>query len=264
MKRLRRKAIVIIGGTSGLGLSAARAFLREGAQIVFVGRTAAKVRSAARELGSSATGLTGDAADAATAPKAIQLAIRNYGRFDGLYHVAGGSGRSRGDGRLHEITDAGWAYTVEENLTSLFHSNRAAVCQFLKQGTGGTVLNLSSVLAWSPSPKHFSSHAYVASKAAILGLTRSCAASYAADNIRFNALAPGLVATPMSGRAQANDDIMKFIGAKQPLDGGRIGAPEDLDGAAVWLMSDAAKFVTGQIIAVDGGWSVTGEADHQE
>ena len=116
---------------------------------------------------------------------------------------------------------------------------------------------MTSVLADSPAPRQFATHAYAAAKAGIVGLTKSAAAHYASQNIRVNAVAPALVATPMSGRAQANDEIMSFIKHKQPLDGGRIGVPEDLDGAALFLMSDAAKFVTGQVLAVDGGWSVS-------
>ena len=116
---------------------------------------------------------------------------------------------------------------------------------------------MSSVLAWSPSPQYFSTHAYAAAKAAIIGLTKSCASLYAPQGIRFNAIGPGLVATPMSQRAQQNEDIMRFIQAKQPLDGGRIGTPSDLDAAAIFFMSDGSKFTTGQVLAVDGGWSIT-------
>jgi NAD(P)-dependent dehydrogenase (short-subunit alcohol dehydrogenase family) len=158
---------------------------------------------------------------------------------------------------LHEITDEGWSYTLEENLASLFYSNRAAVRQFLQQGGGGSVLNMGSVLGVSPSARYFATHAYATTKAAIIGLTRAAAAYYAKDNIRFNVLAPALVATPMSERAQSDPAIMEFIKTKQPLDGGRIGQPGDLDGAAVYFMSDDSKFVTGQVLAVDGGWCVS-------
>jgi NAD(P)-dependent dehydrogenase (short-subunit alcohol dehydrogenase family) len=182
--------------------------------------------------------------------------LKTFGGFHGLYHVAGGSGRGEGDGPLHEITDEGWDFTIRLNLRSLFYSNRAAVRQFLKQRTGGSVLNMSSVLGFSPSPRHFATHAYAAAKAAVIGLTKSAAACYAKRNIRFNVLAPALVATPMSRRAQGDKEILKFIATRQPLDGGRIGRPEDLDAAAVYFMSDGSKFVTGQILAVDGGWSV--------
>jgi len=91
----------------------------------------------------------------------------------------------------------------------------------------------------------------------MIGLTRSAASRYAAEGIRFNLLAPALVATPMSLRAQGDARILEFIRTKQPLDGGRIGMPEDLDAAVVWLLSEGSRFVTGQVIAVDGGWSVS-------
>jgi len=257
VSRLAGKILVVIGGTSGLGLSAAKAFVAEGAKVVIVGRDAAKVAAAEKPLGKAALGVVGDASEPGTAPAAIATAVNKLGGFHGLYHVAGGSGRRRGDGPLHEISDEGWNYTLNENLTAMFYSNRAAAQQFLAQKTGGTVLNMGSVLGLSPSSRYFSTHAYAATKAAIIGLTRSAASFYAPANIRFNVLAPALVATPMSGRAQANDEVMLFIRTKQPLDGGRIGQPEDCDAAAVFFMSDESKFVTGQVLAVDGGWSVS-------
>lgn len=254
---LKDKVLVVIGGTTGLGLSAAQAFVAAGARVVALGKDAEGTAAAQEILGREALTLTADATDPAAAERAIQTAVQQYGGFHGLYHVAGGSGRSAGDGPLHEISDAGWQFTLHLNLTSLFHSNRAAARQFLAQKSGGSVLNLSSVLATAPSPRHFATHAYAAAKAAILGLTRSAAAYYAPADIRFNALAPGLVATPMSRRAQSDPDILAFIKTKQPLDGGRMGRPDDLDAAAVYLMSDAARFVTGQVLAVDGGWGVS-------
>ena len=261
MSKLSGKVLVVIGGTSGIGLSAARAFVREGARVVVVGRTPEKVAAVEHELGSALAGLVGDAVQPDTAARAIALAVDKFGGFQGLYHVAGGSGRKQGDGPLHELTDEGWQFTLNENLTSLFYSNRAAAQQFLKQGRGGSVLNLGSVLGWSPSPHHFATHAYATAKAGIIGLTQSAAAHYAKDNLRFNVLAPALVATPMSARAQSDPAILDFIRTKQPLDGGRIGQPEDLDAAAVFFLSDDSKFVTGQVLAVDGGWCVS-EGQH--
>jgi NAD(P)-dependent dehydrogenase (short-subunit alcohol dehydrogenase family) len=257
VSKLSGKVLVVIGGTSGLGLSAARAFVREGARVVVVGRTAEKVLSVEREFGPVAAGLVADAMQPDTAARAIALAVEKFGGFHGLYHVAGGSGRKHGDGPLHELTDEGWQFTLNENLTSLLYSNRAAVRQFLAQRSGGTVLNMGSVLGWSPSPQFFATHAYATAKAGIIGLTQTAAAHYAKDNIRFNVLAPALVATPMSERAQADTAILDFIRTKQPLDGGRIGQPEDLDAAAVFFMSDDSKFATGQVLAVDGGWCVS-------
>lgn len=257
-QRMNGKSIVIIGGTGGLGLSAARAFVARGARVVVVGRDPDDAATAIAQLGEDdAAELIGDATDPPVSTAAIDLALARFGRFDALYHVAGGSGRSHGDGPLHDLTDDGIAYTLDLNLKSVLYSNRAAVRQFLKQQTRGAVLNMSSVLAWSPSPVHFATHAYAAAKAAIIGLTKSAAAFYAPYNIRFNVLAPALVETPMSSRAVGDEAIRAFIHQKQPLDGGRIGTPADCDEAAAYLLSDASRFVTGQILAIDGGWSVS-------
>jgi len=151
----------------------------------------------------------------------------------------------------------GWNKTLELNLTSLMLSNQAAVKKFLELNKGGTILNMSSVLGYSPSPQYFSTHAYAASKAAVFGFTKSIAAYYAKNNIRVNVIAPAVVETPMAQRAANDKLITAFIKNKQPLDGGRIGKPEDLDGLAVYFMSDDSRFTTGQVIAVDGGWSIT-------
>jgi NAD(P)-dependent dehydrogenase (short-subunit alcohol dehydrogenase family) len=136
-------------------------------------------------------------------------------------------------------------------------SNQAAVQKFLELGKGGTILNIGSVLGFSPSPKYFVTHAYSAAKSAVVGFTKSLAAYYASQNIRINLLAPALVETPMSERASKDEIIMNFVKTKQPLDGGRNGRPEDLDGAAIFFMSDASKFTTGQTLYVDGGWEVS-------
>ena len=254
---LKKKVIVIMGGTTGIGLSAALAFISAGARVVVVGRNAASVAAAQKLLGKFGRALRGDATHPSTARKAIGIAVEKLGGFHGFYHVAGGSGRRMGDGPLHEVTDQGWEGTLMLNLTSVFNSNRAATRQFLKQKSAGTVLNLGSVLGFSPSPKYFGTHAYAAAKAAIIGLTRSAAAFYAPSNIRFNVLAPAATATPMSKRLQEDETLLRFVAGKQPLDGGRIGEPRDLDAAAVYFMSEESRFVTGQVLAIDGGWSVT-------
>lgn len=255
---LADKTLVVVGGTSGLGLSAARAFLGAGARgVVVTGRKVDTAAAAAAVLGGRAAVFTGDATDATHAPAAIALALERFGGFDGLYHVAGGSGRRLGDGPLHELSDAGVRGTLELNLHAVMFSNRAAVRQLRAQGGGGAILNMGSVLGWSPSPEFFATHAYAAAKAAIVGFTRSAAAYYAKDGIRLNVIAPALVETPMAQRAAADARIRQFVATKQPLDGGRIGRPEDCDAAAVYLLSDGARFVTGQVLAVDGGWTVS-------
>ncbi len=260
--QLENKNIVIIGGTTGLGLSAAKAFVVNGANVIVVGRNDDSVSQAKNSLGNNAAAISGDATHPDTAINAIDLCIQKFGRFDGLYHVAGGSGRKMGDGPLHELTLDGWNKTMELNLTSLMLSNQAAVKKFLETSEGprgkkgGTILNMGSVLGYSPSPQFFSTHAYAAAKAAIIGFTKSIAAYYAKDNIRINVIAPALVETPMAQRAANDEVILNFIKSKQPLDGGRIGQPEDLDGLAIYFMSEQSKFTTGQVIAVDGGWTV--------
>jgi NAD(P)-dependent dehydrogenase (short-subunit alcohol dehydrogenase family) len=254
---LKSSVVVIIGGTTGLGLSAAHACLDAGAAgVVVTGRNRESAEAAVRALGTKACAFVGNATAGEHARTAISRAIDKFGRFDALYHVAGGSGRRFGDGPLHDVTDNGIEGTLELNLHSLIRSNRAAVRQFMAQGGGGTILNMGSVLGFSPSQRYFSTHVYAAAKSAVVGFTKSIAAYYASYNIRCNVIAPALVETPMAQRAATDQEILTFIKTKQPLDGGRIGRAEDLDGAAVFLLSKASRFVTGQVLAVDGGWCV--------
>jgi NAD(P)-dependent dehydrogenase (short-subunit alcohol dehydrogenase family) len=256
-KWLEKKSIVVVGGTTGLGLSAAQAFVDHGANVVVVGRNPDSCLLAEIHLGKNTKAIAADASLPTTAPKAIATCLAEFGGFDGLYHVAGGSGRKYGDGPLHDLTLEGWQKTFDLNLTSLMLSNQAAVQQFLKQGSSGTILNMGSVLGHSPSPKYFTTHAYAATKSAIIGFSKAIAAYYAQNNIRINVLAPALVETPMSQRASTDEQIMNFVKTKQPLDGGRNGQPSDLDGAAVYFMSDFSRFTTGQILNIDGGWSIS-------
>lgn len=254
---LDNKKIVVIGGTGGIGLSAAKAFTTRGARVVAVGLDEKSCEKAREKLPPDVLVVQSDATDEDTARQAIRKCEENFGGFDGLYHVAGGSGRGMGDGPLHELSLEGWNKTFELNLTSMMLSNRAAVRSFRAQKSEGTILNMGSVLGYSPSPEYFVTHAYAATKSAIIGYTKSIASYYAKDNIRINVIAPGLVETPMAERAARDPDIMRFIKTKQPLQNGRIAQPEDLDGAACYFMSDQSRFATGQVLAIDGGWSVS-------
>lgn len=252
------KVVVVIGGTTGLGLSAAKAVLQAGAKgVVVTGRRAESAEAAVSELGERGEAVVGDACEAGHAGEAIECAVSRFGGFHGLYHVAGGSGRSMGDGPLHEVKDEGVEATLALNLESLIFSNRAAVQAFLERGEGGSILNMGSVLGWSPSPKYFSTHVYAASKSAVIGFTKSIASYYAPQGIRANVLAPALVETPMAQRAAGDEEILSFIRTKQPLEGGRIGQPMDLDAAVVYFLSSGSAFTTGQVLAVDGGWAVS-------
>ncbi len=255
--RLEGTVVLIVGGTSGLGLSAALACEAAGARVAVSGRNPEKLDRARAQLSREAQVLSGDAQNPEAVNGILDDVLKRHGRLDALYHVAGGSGRSLGDGPLHEISDEGWTGSLHLNLDTLFYSNRAAVRQFLKQGEGGVILNMASVLAFSPAPRFFSTHAYAAAKAGIIGFSRSTAAYYARDDIRVNVIAPALVDTPMAERAVGNDEIMDFVRSKQPLDGGRVGAPDDYDGAAVFLLSEEAAFMTGQVVTIDGGWTVS-------
>jgi NAD(P)-dependent dehydrogenase (short-subunit alcohol dehydrogenase family) len=254
---LAGKVVVVVGGTTGIGLSGVHACLRAGARVVALGLPESVTDDLTTDLGPAARLVAADARDPDAAHDAVRVARSDFGALDALFHVAGGSGRRFGDGPLHEVTDAGWEETLRLNLTSVFHSNRAAAQAFLEAGTPGSVLNVGSVTSFSPSPAFFATHAYAAAKAAIQGLTVSAAAYYAPHGIRFNVLLPGLTDTPMSRRASSDPEILAFIRSKQPLDGGRIGQPADLDAAIVFFLSDASRFVTGQALAVDGGWSVS-------
>jgi NAD(P)-dependent dehydrogenase (short-subunit alcohol dehydrogenase family) len=253
---LKDRGVVIIGGTAGLGLSAAQTCLQAGALVVVTGRPGRDHSAAATVLGARGCIIESDAQDPRAAAAAIRQVESLAGGFHALYHVAGGSGRRWGDGPLHELTDEGWAQTLQLNLTSLMYSCRATVRYFLDHKQRGSILAMTSVLGHSPSPRYFATHAYAAAKSGAIGFIQSSAAYYASMDIRFNAIAPGLVDTPMAQRAAGDEEILRFIKTKQPLDGGRIGRSEDLNAAVLFFLSDASAFVTGQVLSVDGGWSV--------
>ncbi|PHN07842.1 SDR family NAD(P)-dependent oxidoreductase [Flavilitoribacter nigricans] len=254
---LEGKNILIIGGTSGMGWSAAAAFVAQGAKVVVTGIEEESCERAGIALGENGKVLLRDAREEGAAEAAIEVCRKQWGDLHGLFHVAGGSGRKYGDGPLHEMTLSGWNATFELNLSAMMLSNRAAVRTFLEQGGGGAILNMGSVLGESPSPAYFTTHAYAAAKSSVIGFTRSIAAYYARHNIRVNVIAPALTETPMARRAAENEEIMAFIRTKQPLDGGRIGQPQDTNAAAVLLLSDQAAFITGQVLRVDGGWTIS-------
>jgi NAD(P)-dependent dehydrogenase (short-subunit alcohol dehydrogenase family) len=185
---------------------------------------------------------------------------RAFGRLDAVYSVVGISGRRFGDGPLHEASLDGWETVIGANATSQFLVARAAVRRMRTQGPDdwgerGVILTMSSALATHPAPSHFATHAYAASKGAIEALTRAAAAYYARDGIRINAIAPSLVATPMSRRAQTDPRILAYLAGRQPLAGGPIDS-DAVTAVALHLLSADARMITGQVVTVDGGWSV--------
>jgi NAD(P)-dependent dehydrogenase (short-subunit alcohol dehydrogenase family) len=256
--RLRGKRCLIVGGTTGLGLAAATRFLQEGARLVVAGRSPEKGAAAVTELGRHGLVrfLPCDAAQPVQVEELLREAVAFLDGLDVLYHVAGISGRGHGDGSLHQCTDAGWQATIDANLKSTFLTNRSAVRHFLGQRQPGVILNMASVLGFAPSPRYFDTYAYTASKGGIIAMSRLAAARYARDGIRVNVLAPGLIDTPMATRAAKDPTIRGYLRTKQPLTAGP-GRAEDCSDAAVFLCSDEARFITGVVLPIDGGWCVS-------
>jgi NAD(P)-dependent dehydrogenase (short-subunit alcohol dehydrogenase family) len=172
-------------------------------------------------------------------------------RLDALVCAHGVSGRSFGDGPVDVCTEQGWDAVLDANLRSTFVYCRHAV-PLLRAAGGGAIVVVSSVLGLVGGDEDFATHAYAASKAGQIGLTRAMAATYAAEGIRCNVVCPGLIETPMSRRAQEDDAIRARLPELQPLTGD-FGRPDDVAAAALYLAR--APFVTGAVLTVDGGWT---------
>jgi NAD(P)-dependent dehydrogenase (short-subunit alcohol dehydrogenase family) len=262
--RLDGRSCLIVGGTGGIGLATAGRFLEEGARVVVSGRSAEEVQAARRRLSpiGPSWAEVADTVDGRAVSSLFERAMGHLGgRLDVLVHVAGISGRRYGDGPLHECSEEGWDAVMGVNARGVFLTNRQAARIMLAQapdaiGLRGTVLNLGSVTGWSFAPEFFGTYAYAASKAAVHAMTLQAASRYAPDRIRFNAVAPGLVETPMSTRACADPTIRAYIATKQPI-AGAPGTPADVAEAALYLCEPASRFVTGVVLAVDGGWCVS-------
>ncbi len=255
---------ILVTGSTGMAASAARALAVEGGTVFVASRTAEHARELAASIqaaGGRCAWLAADLAHEGEAERAVDACLEAFGQLDAVYNVAGISGRRYGDGPLHEATIEGWEAVLRTNATSLFLVSRAAIRRMLERpadarGKRGAILNMSSVLARHPAPAYFATHAYAASKGAIEGLTRAAAAYYAPHGIRINAIAPGLVATPMSRRAQDDAAIVDYLRGKQPLAAGVMVA-DAVTTAALFLLSDEAAMITGQVLDVDGGWGVS-------
>lgn len=248
--------VLLITGSSGIAEATALLAGGEGYKVFIAGIDELQCRELSARIAGSGY-FAGDLREPSAADGALAGCLKHFGRVDAVFNVAGVSGRQFGDGPVHECSVEGWDKTLEANARPTFLMCRAAVRHWLATGRRGTVLNMASVLAFSPEPNHFSTHAYAASKGAIISMSRAMAAHYAAKGIRVNVIAPALVKTPMSARAQANPEIVEFIRQKQPLSGGFLAAA-DVAETALFLLSYRSRQVTGQVVAVDGGWSITG------
>ena len=255
---------LFITGATGIAAATAKLAAQAGASLFIVSLhedDCAVLANEIRAAGSRCEFHAGDLVQETTAIAAVQKCLQHFDRIDALFNVAGISGRKFGDGPLHECTEAGWDITLDTNAKTTFLMCREVVQQMLQQdvnaaGLRGTILNMASVLAFAPEPKHFASHAYAASKGAIVSLSKAMAAYYAPHKIRVNAIAAALVRTPMSQRAQENPVIVEFMKTKQPLAEDLLEA-EDIAQAALFLLSDAARHITGEVMAVDGGWRLS-------
>src|SRR5215207_5339468 len=232
MTALGGKVAVVTGAAGGIGTAVARAFADAGADVV---------------------GLDREQADLSRAQD-VERTFAAFDRVDVLFNGAGISGRSLGDGPVDECTEAAWDAVFDANLKSVFLCCKHAVPK-LRAAGGGAIVNLSSVLGLVGGDADFATHAYAASKGGIIALSRAMASYYAPRGVRVNVIAPGLITTPMSQRAQADPHILARLPQLQPLTG-TMGAPEDIAAAAAYLASDDARFVTGAVLTVDGGWTV--------
>jgi NAD(P)-dependent dehydrogenase (short-subunit alcohol dehydrogenase family) len=260
--RLRHR-VCVVTGASGIAAAGVRRLSTEGAAVFVVSRTGDRARALADEVtasGGAAGWAEADLADADAAEAAVEDAVERFGRIDGLFAVAGASGRRWGDGPIHELSSEGWDRTMEVNLRTQAMTCRAVVRRMLAQepndsGARGSILLMGSVTATDPAPEFFATHAYAAARGGTIALMTTMAATYLADRIRVNAVAPGLTHTPMAARAAGDATIRAYAARKQPL-AGELMDPLEIAHAAVYFLSDESRAVTGQLLKIDGGWSV--------
>ncbi len=248
------KTVLITGATSGIGAAAARAFGAAGARVVVNGRDEARGAAVVDEItvaGGEASFIAADLKDPVACDRLVEDAAKRLGRLDVLVNGAGVIHRKTAD----QTTDDEWRDTMAVNVDAVFYLSRAAV-RVMKPQSGGVIINIASNASLVGATDIA---AYCASKGAVMQMTRAMALDHAADGIRVNAVCPGDVITPML-EAEARslgyepEDYYAESAAGTPL--GRIGIPEDISGAILFLASDESSLMTGAGIVLDGGYSV--------
>lgn len=248
---LAKKVAIITGASSGIGRAAARLFAGEGASLVVVARRQAgldDLLSRIDGMGGHAIAVAGDVREESTAKRAVEVAVSTFGGLDIAFNNAGALGPT---GPVAEIPLAGWRDAVAINLTSAFLGARYQIPEMLKRGAGSVIFTSTFVGHTVGFP---GTAAYAASKSGLIGLTQALAAEYGPHAIRVNALLPGGTDTPMAAEMNGTPEAMAHVAGLHALK--RIARPEEMAQAALFLASDAASFMTGTAMLVDGGVSI--------
>jgi NAD(P)-dependent dehydrogenase (short-subunit alcohol dehydrogenase family) len=246
------KVALVTGAASGIGRAAALACARSGARVVASDIARDAGRRVVDEIvdetsGGSAIFVEADVSQSADVERLVKAAVDTYGRLDCAHNNAGVEGPSR---LLHQYTEADWDKVMGVNLKGVFLCMKHEIAQMLAQG-GGAIVNTSSIVGLVGSVG--AGPIYSASKHGVVGLTKTAAIAYAQQGIRVNAVCPGPVKTPMIERLlDGHQELREAYMAGQPI--GRFAIPEEIAAAVVWLCSDAASFVTGVALPVDGGY----------
>ena len=252
--KLEVSEVLLVTGSSGIAAATARLWGAH-AKVFVVGVKEEECRTLAAEL-PDADFHVADVRDEEAIRKSVAACCQRFGKIDALFNVAGISTRSLGDGPLHECKSEAWDAAMDVNAKGTFLMCREVLATWFRSSHPGAILNCGSVLAQRPEREHFATVGYAAIKGAIVAMSLSAAAYYAPAGIRINVIAPGLVLTPMSRRAQGDAGVMEYVAHKQPLTRGMLAA-EDVAKTACFLLGKESRPITGQVITVDGGWTVS-------
>ncbi|MFQ5878971.1 MAG: SDR family oxidoreductase [Dehalococcoidia bacterium] len=251
--RLEDKVALITGGSSGIGRASSVAFAREGAKVIVADVDAEGGEETVRmieDTGGEATFVKADVSKAAEVEAMVSKAVETHGRLDCAFNNAGIVGPSFVTAT--NWTEEDWDRVISINLKGVWLCMKYEIPQMLRQG-GGAIVNTSSAAGLVGSPMGMSGAAYVASKHGVIGLTKTAALEFAKQGVRVNAVCPSWIRTPMTESLAGGDpELAAQIAARYPM--GRAGTPEEVAEAVVWLCSDAASFVTGHAMTVDGGY----------